>query len=387
MKKSRDGLYRRGGVFAFRYLDAGGEWREKYTGTGDRTEARKAKAQYLTKVSDGTVPTEKAKWLVEEAASNWVRQHAANLKSHKARRNEQSLLRQLIKRLGTLKLKNITLDHLKDYQLRRSCDVGSRTINLELRILVNVLKEANLWSAIGEHYKQLKEAESELGQALTVVQLRRLEIAAQNPLWFVAYNAEVLAANSGIRGGEIKQLQIGDVNLEARRLRIRRKGTKTDAGARLIELNHASAEAVTRLYVRAQTLGASQPDHYLLPADLSRHTKSSDPLKGRLGFDATRHQNSWTTAWRGLVKAAGLEGLRFHDMRHTFITLMAERGVPLPIVQSMVGHMSARMTRYYIHISSNAARQAVELLNEPNFVGKFVGNAEEQEKSGGKLLN
>ena len=66
---------------------------------------------------------------------------------------------------------------------------------------------------------------------------------------------------------------------------------------------------------------------------------------------------------------------------------MAERGVPLPVVQSMVGHMSARMTRYYTHISSNAARQAVELLDQPQLVGKFVGKTECTKEPGAKLLN
>jgi hypothetical protein len=119
---------------------------------------------------------------------------------------------------------------------------------------------------------------------------------------------------------------------------------------------------------------------------LSRHTKSSDPLKGQLGFDATRHQCSWRSVWCSLLKAAGLEGLRFHDLRHTLITLMAERGVPLPVVQSMVGHMSARMTRSSTHISSNAARQAVELLDQPQLVGKFVGETESTEEPGAKLF-
>lgn len=384
----RNGLYRReNGIFAFRYKDETGHWREKYTGTADRKEAQKEKQEFLLRAEENRLPTQKAKWAVEEAATHWVRQHAAHLNSAKARRNEESLLRQLTKHLGARKLKSITLDHLKDYQAERSKEVGERAINLELRILVNVLKEANLWTPIGAHYKPLKERESDIGRALSIDELRRLESAAQNPSWLVAYNAEILAANTGLRGGEIKRLQLADINLEVRRLRIRREGTKTDAGARLIELNQAATEAMTRLYMRAQTLGASEPDHYLLPAELSRHTKNGDPLKGGIGFDATRHQNTWRSAWRSLLKAAGLQGLRFHDLRHTFITFMAERGVPLPVVQNMVGHMSARMTRYYTHISSQAARQAVELLDQPQFVGKFVGKQEITKMDDAKLLN
>jgi site-specific recombinase XerD len=59
-----------------------------------------------------------------------------------------------------------------------------------------------------------------------------------------------------------------------------------------------------------------------------------------------------------------LQTLRFHDLRHSFITLMGEQGVPLQVVQAMVGHMSAHMVRYYTHISNRAARDAVELLDK-----------------------
>ena len=83
-----------------------------------------------------------------------------------------------------------------------------------------------------------------------------------------------------------------------------------------------------------------------------------------------------------------LRNVRFHDLRHTFITLMAERGVPLLVVQAMVGHMSAAMVRYYTHISNRAARQAVELLDSGTqrfLVGKIVGEIEPAGNSERKL--
>jgi integrase len=290
--------------------------------------------------------------------------------------------------MGHRKLSAITIDVIKTYQVERHKEVGERAVNLELHILISTLREANLWSPIEPHYKKLKEQESDLGHALTLPELHRLETTASSkPAWEVAYHCEVLAANTGMRGGEIKRLRLGDVNLEARRLRIRRQSTKTDAGARLVELNQAATEAVTKLYLRAQTLGAKAPEHHLLPADLSRYTKNTDPLKDGIGFDVNRHQLSWRSAWRSLRKAAGFDAVRFHDLRHSFITLMAERGVPLAVVQSMVGHMSARMTRYYTHISSQAARQAVELLDQGRFVGKLVGKLDEVEADTPKLLN
>jgi integrase len=113
------------------------------------------------------------------------------------------------------------------------------------------------------------------------------------------------------------------------------------------------------LLFRAQLLGASEPTHYLLPADLSKHTKNTDPLKGGKGFDPTRHQASWDSAWENLKKAAGLPDLRFHDLRHTHISHAIESGVPIEVVMAQVGHMSADMTRYYTHLGSKAKHSAV----------------------------
>jgi hypothetical protein len=105
MKRSRDGLYRRGKVFAF-HRDGDGRWKEKYTGETVRSEARKFQDDFLTKLRAGDLPNEKADQTVEQAATRWVEQHAARLGSAKARRNEKSLLNQLTKRLGPRKLKS-----------------------------------------------------------------------------------------------------------------------------------------------------------------------------------------------------------------------------------------------------------------------------------------
>jgi len=55
----------------------------------------------------------------------------------------------------------------------------------------------------------------------------------------------------------------------------------------------------------------------------------------------------------------------------TFITHMVERGISIAVIQTMVGHISMRMVRYYTHIASGVARKAVELLDsEPILVEK-----------------
>ena len=52
----------------------------------------------------------------------------------------------------------------------------------------------------------------------------------------------------------------------------------------------------------------------------------------------------------------------FHSLRHTFVSLSANAGVPLTVVQSIVGHCSTAMTRHYYHENENVLRQAVEAI-------------------------
>lgn len=52
----------------------------------------------------------------------------------------------------------------------------------------------------------------------------------------------------------------------------------------------------------------------------------------------------------------------FHSLRHTFVSLSANAGVPLPVVQSIVGHTSTAMTRHYYHENVDALRQAVAAI-------------------------
>ena len=52
----------------------------------------------------------------------------------------------------------------------------------------------------------------------------------------------------------------------------------------------------------------------------------------------------------------------FHSLRHTFVSFAANAGVPLHIVQSIVGHESTAMTRHYYHENEEALRQAVAAI-------------------------
>jgi hypothetical protein len=163
------------------------------------------------------------------------------------------------------------------------------------------------------------------------------------------YCAAIVAANTSMRPVELKHLRRCDVDLVKRLLHVRR--SKNETSHRVIPLNASAFEATGRMFERADLLGHTEPEHYLWPAC----------QWGR--YDATKPMLKWDTAWRALREEAGLHGLRFHDLRHTVITELAEMGVADHVLESISGHLSRRMLEHYSHIRIDAKRQALDGLD------------------------
>ena len=70
--------------------------------------------------------------------------------------------------------------------------------------------------------------------------------------------------------------------------------------------------------------------------------------------------------WAAIIKHAGLEGLRIHDLRHSAASLAANAGFSLPIIGRLLGHTQAATTQRYAHIGFDPARDAA------NAIGRIV---------------
>jgi len=236
-------------------------------------------------------------------------------------------------------------------------------VNREVQMLSNLLKEARLWGHIQSDYRPLRMKRSTIGQRLTDAQEKLLlERASSGDYPDYLRDVILLAINTGLRSGEIKRLRIGEVSICNETIFVNAEGTKNVSGVRPVPLNRIALVSSQRLLERAASVGATAPDHFLLPADRVKHTREPDapPLSSR--FDPSRNQKSWRTAWRNLTKECGLAGLRFHDLRHHFISKLGETETPIQVTMALVGHMSPEMTRYYTHISDGSTREAVSRI-------------------------
>lgn len=66
--------------------------------------------------------------------------------------------------------------------------------------------------------------------------------------------------------------------------------------------------------------------------------------------------------WAAVTQAAGLEGLRLHDLRHSFASVGAGGGLGLPIIGKLLGHATPAMTAKYAHLDNDPMRRAVDQI-------------------------
>jgi integrase len=77
--------------------------------------------------------------------------------------------------------------------------------------------------------------------------------------------------------------------------------------------------------------------------------------------------------------AAGMRGIRWHDLRHTYASWLAQKGQPLTAIRDLMGHSSLAVTNRYAHLAPTHLRQAVATL--PKLGGVRAGTSKKRKKA------
>jgi integrase len=157
---------------------------------------------------------------------------------------------------------------------------------------------------------------------------------------FVDYLRPVVlvALNTGLRRGEILQLEWKDVDLDGKWITVSGAIAK-NGQTRRVPLN---AEAVAILQAWRQFR--------------SRRASAARVFPGSDGEGLQRIDK----AWRSLIEIAGIENFRFHDLRHHFASRLVQSGIDLNTVRELLGHADITMVLRYAHMSPDRLAMAVE---------------------------
>lgn len=153
-----------------------------------------------------------------------------------------------------------------------------------------------------------------------------LEAASADPTMHAAL---LVSLATGVRQGELLRLTWADIDLEKRRIRIlRAKNNELRSGY----LPEVAAKSVARIK-RSRVVG-------------------SVVFTDELGQPLTKTTLHWR--WLKVRDAAGLKDFRWHDLRHTCASLLAQNGANLLEIGSVLGHRSPAVTRRYAHLVEGA---------------------------------
>ena len=373
-------------------LTTAGTHRRARVYASTRDDARK-KLTKLIQQSDQGIPVASATWTVAEYLNYWLSTIVLNERRPKTYQGYEGVVRlHLIPGIGKKRLAKLTgqdvrifltcirqecqcCKHGWDSQrdkprccaLGQCCDsrLSVRMVQFIHAVLRNALESAVREEIIPRNVAKLVQVSApryKVNRGLTVQQAKATMAAAAGHRLSALY---VLALYLGLRRGELLGLRWQDVDLDEAKLEVvhtlQRVGgalrlvpPKTEDSARTVPLPPVCVEA---LRAHQQRQGTEQAEAW---PDWEDHGFVFPSRRG-----TPMEPDNLRRSWYQIRLAAGLDTARFHDLRHTCVTLLLDLGAPPHVVQEIVGHSDIEVTMtIYAHVSLDEKRKALGKLGE-----------------------
>jgi integrase len=273
-----------------------------------------------------------------QLAEQWLKASLLKLKPRTAADYQEILNKHILPVLGTKLAGEIEHDDVE--QLHLDMAKTPRRANYTIaviRIVMNYAEKKHLRSphtnpCVGlklyrENARERFLSEAEIGMAADAI----TQAEGSGKIGPFAAAGLRLALFTGARSGEITAMQWHHVDWDRRLVRL--PDSKTNE-PRTIHLSDAAVEVLRKTPHASQfVIASNQKDKQF--AKLSR-------------------------AWIVARKFAGLDDVRLHDLRHSYASLAAGRGVPLQVIGKLLGHKVMATTQRYAHL----ARDLVADVND-----------------------
>ena len=159
---------------------------------------------------------------------------------------------------------------------------------------------------------------------------------------------------SGIRKGELVALRWEDLDVKQRTISVSKQAVKDETG-NLVVTRPKTENSVRQISIPQEAVELLIQEHAKHPGNPWLFPSSRN--------GGMYHPDSVATLHQRILRDAGLEHLRFHDLRHTFATLALQNGVDIKTVSAMLGHYDAGFTlRTYTHTTRQKQDEAAQTM-------------------------
>ena len=239
---------------------------------------------------------------------------------------------------GELELGEITPLLIEKYRVKRlESDVTKSTVNREISIMKKMFNLAIDWNMLDSNPALKVKLFSEKGTAKERILTNDEEVGLlkESPDYLKAVINTAL--NTGMRRGEVLNLRWKQVDFEKRFIKVEHTKNET---CRIIPINDSL------YYDLLEIKKQKREGEYVFP----------NPETGKPYLDLRG-------SFKSACTRAGIQDLRFHDLRHTFASRLVEKGIDLITVKDLLGHSSVKITERYTHSFQDQKRKAVNLLH------------------------
>ncbi|HYU13891.1 MAG TPA: site-specific integrase [Stellaceae bacterium] len=293
----------------------------------------------------GTREAERAAATVAELCDRYLADHAARKRTGK---QDRAYIDRFIRpRLGSRKVDSITFTDLDGLHRKLTTASGPYAANRVAALVSKMFALSTRWGMRADNPAKGIERnhEERRYRYLTGDELRRLTEALAACPSQQAANAVRLLLLTGARRGEVLGATWDQFDLEA--------------GIWIKPSSHTKQK-------REHRVPLSAPARQLLAdirGEAQRRTDEKNWGLSPFVFSARTgegHMVEIKTAWAGLCMAAKLDGVRIHDLRHTYASVLASAGLSLPVIGALLGHTQPGTTARYAHLFDDPLRAATE---------------------------
>ena len=268
--------------------------------------------------------------------------------------------------LGRVRISRLTPQHLQRFYAER-LEAGASPTSVQHmhRVLHRALKQAVRWGVASQNVAASvdppRRVRGEM-KTLSPEETQRFLECARGDRLEALY---VLAVTAGLRQGELLGLRWRDLELDKRSLRVTGSlqnlpgvgltivEPKTGRSRRQVVLSGIAIDALRRQRV-AQAGERLQLGEDWADFDLVFASSVGTPI----------HPSNMLRRFRRVLDEAGLDKLRFHDLRHTSATLLLGAGIHPKVVSEMLGHSTTAITLdLYSHVTPTMQQHAADAVD------------------------
>jgi integrase len=323
-------------------------------------EAKADAGRYLSKIETDMLRGEWAdprlgRTTFGEWADLWL-DSTVNLRANTKAGYRSILSRYLRPAFGTYPLARIDVLAVRTWLAKLEADgVGQATRAKAYRLLARILGSAVEARFLAVNPCGIRRAASDGAPEMRIATVDQVAAVAQRVP--ARYRALVLvAAFGGLRWGELAGLRRKRVDLE--------RGTVTVA-EQLLEVNGAFSVGPPKSAAGRRAVSLPAVVVEALGEHLRSYTAKSPEAFVFLSSQGThlRRSNFNRRVWQPATRAAGVEGLRVHDLRHTAGTLATAAGGSLREVMDRLGHSTTVAAVRYQHVMADRDAAIARELN------------------------